>query len=163
MNLKDKSDSEIESWIGNHEKRNATNSDLFRTLLEERARRNSKGLKIEKSLALLMEAARDGKLTTYGDLAKASEISWSVARHAMNGAGGHLDSLLDACHARQMPLLTALCVNQQSVHSGELSGDSLRGFIKGAQRLGYMVTDEQAFLRQCQQESFSWAKNNTPS
>lgn len=105
-----------------------------------------------------MESARHSKFTTYGDLAKASGVSWSVARHAMNGAGGHLDSLLDVCHARQMPLLTALCVNQQSVHSGELSDDSLRGFIKGAQRLGYVVTDEQAFLRQCQQESFSWAK-----
>jgi hypothetical protein len=159
MNLGDKSDSEIESWISNHEKRNAINSDLYRALLEERAKRNSKGLKIEKSLTLLMEFARHGKFTTYGDLAKASGVSWNVARHAMNGAGGHLDSLLDVCHARQLPLLTALCVNQQSVHSGELSDDSLRGFIKGAQRLGYVVTDEQAFLRQCQEASFSWAKD----
>ena len=40
MNLKDKSNDEIESWITNHEKKQATGTDLYKALLEERARRN---------------------------------------------------------------------------------------------------------------------------
>lgn len=159
MDLTDKTDDEIESWIRNHEKKRATASDLYKALLEERARRSATGLKIEVSLAHLISTAKRGAFTTYGDLAKANGVPWNVARHAMNGEGGHLDSLLDVCHARGVPLLTALCVNQQSVHSGELSVDSLRGFIKGAKRLGHQVVDEQAFLRESQQASFLWAKN----
>ena len=158
MNLKDKSNDEIESWITNHEKKGATGTDQYKALLEERARRNSTGLNADKSLLHLIETARQTKFTTYGDVAKASGVSWNVARHAMNGEGGHLDNLLDICHARGMPLLTALCVNQQSVDTGELSDDSMKGFIKGARRLGYAVTDERAFLRECQQASFLWAK-----
>ena len=158
MNLSDKSDNEIEIWIKNHEKRNATDGNLYKSLLEERARRNSSGLRIEVSLSHLIEAAKQGKFTTYGDVGKANGVSWNAARHAMNGEGGHLDNLLDLCHARGMPLLTALCVNQQSVDTGDLSSESMRGFIKGAKRLGYLVTDEKAFLRECQQASFSWAQ-----
>jgi hypothetical protein len=158
MKLSDKSDDELESWINNHEKRGVTDTDLYRSLLEERARRNSTGLNAETSLRHLLGVAKQHKFTTYGDVAKANGVSWNVARHAMNGEGGHLDNLLDICHARGMPLLTALCVNQNSVDTGDLSDDSMKGFIKGAKRLGYLVTDEQEFLRECQRASFSWAE-----
>lgn len=56
-----------------------------------------------------------GRENTYGDLAKANDVPWSAARHAMNGAGGHLDRLLDICHARGLPLFTAICVNQEGL------------------------------------------------
>ena len=97
------------------------------------------------------------KYTTYGALATASGVPWGKARHAMNGANGHLDNLIDICHARGMPLLTAICVNQKSVQTGELTKESLAGFIKAAQRLGYAISDQQAFLNTCQQECFEWA------
>jgi hypothetical protein len=161
MNLNDKTDDQIETLIRNHERKGVTGTELYKALLEERARRNSVGLKIDESLAHLIEAAKVGRFTTYGDLAAASNVPWQRARHAMNGQGGHLDNLLDVCHARGMPLLTALCVNQQSVATGELSADSMKGFINGAKRLGYKVTDEAAFLRECQQASFSWAKGQS--
>lgn len=156
MNLAEKSDAEIDVWILNHERKGATEIALYKSLLEERARRSSSGLKIENSLRHLTNAARQRGFTTYGDLAKASEVPWSQARHSMNGSRGHLDRLLEICHARGLPLLTALCVNQQKVETGDLSEDALRGFLNGAKRLGYAVTSAETFLKECQQQCFEW-------
>lgn len=106
-----KTDSEIEQWIRNHERKGATKDPLYFALLEERARRDQKAghLDINRSLDLLAEAARKQQYVTYGDLAKASNVLWSKARHRMNGANGHLDRLIDLCHARGLPLLSAIC------------------------------------------------------
>jgi hypothetical protein len=158
VDFKSKTDDEIETWIRNHERRAATDKPLYKALLEERARRQSSGLKLEISLQHLIQAAKEDRFTTYGDLAKASGVPWNVARHAMNGPHGHLDRLLDLCYARGMPLLTALCVNEEGRNTGQLGKDALKGFIAGAQRLGYKITDQDAFLRDCQDRSFSWAK-----
>ena len=80
----------------------------------------------------------------------------------MNGNRGHLDILLEICHARSIPLLTAICVNQAGLETGDLGDDALRGFVSGAKRLGYSVTDEKAFLRDRQRECFEWAKSHPP-
>jgi hypothetical protein len=158
MDLKNYSDNQIDQWIKNHEEKSATASELYRRLLEERARRQSSGLNVENSLRHLIAAAKAGRFTTYGDLAAASNVPWGTARYAMNGQNGHLDRLLDICHARHIPLLTAICVNQQNIRTGKLSAESLKGFIKGAQRVGYSILNEEEFLRDCQKQCFEWAK-----
>ncbi|MCP6536251.1 hypothetical protein NL488_27455, partial [Klebsiella pneumoniae] len=89
-------------WIINHEKTaGGTARPLYRELLEERVRRVQlkQTLSLEKSLECLKGAARRGVCITYGDLAGASSVEWSQARHQLNGANGHLDRLLDLCHA----------------------------------------------------------------
>ena len=98
--LSGKTDREIRNWVANHEKQGVTDTDLYRELLGEYARRTGRGLNADTSLAHLMNAAKTGKFTTYGDLAKASDVPWSKARHAMNGPLGHLDQLLSICHSR---------------------------------------------------------------
>ena len=50
----------------------------------------------------------------------------------MDGKGGHLDCILDVCHARGMPLFTALCVNKEGVETGELSKEALIGLVEVA-------------------------------
>jgi hypothetical protein len=47
-------------------------------------------------------------------------------------------------------------VNQQGAETGELSDEALSGFINAAKRLGYKITDPNAFLKQCQRECFDW-------
>lgn len=163
IDLTTKTDEDIDTWIGNYERKGATADPLYKTLLEERAKRQSRGLKIEVSLRHLHETARAGRFTTYGDLADANGVPWNLARHAMNGPRGHLDLLLDVCHARSIPLFTAVCVNQAGLTSGELSEEALKGFVSGAKRLGHQITDQAAFLRDCQLESFEWAKTHFPS
>src|SRR5215831_8874255 len=98
-----KSDDEIETWIGNYERKGATDDPFYKRLLIERAKRESRSLKPEVSLRLLNEMAQAGRFTTYGDLAKANGVPWNIARHTMNGPHGHLDRLLDICHAKGIP------------------------------------------------------------
>ena len=107
-----KTDEEIANWIANHERLRKTDAPLYRALVEERARRFGDLLKPDVSIRRLTDAAKEGRFTTYGALAEANGVPWSKARHPMNGNGGHLDQLLDICHARGLPLLTAICVNK---------------------------------------------------
>jgi hypothetical protein len=160
MDLKAKTDSDIDQWIANHESKGGTAQPLYRQLLEERARRTqlTQKLDLEISLERLKDAARRGVCIAYGDLASASGIEWSQARYQMNGASGHLDRLLDLCHARGLPLLTAICVNQAGVARGELGKDALEGFAKGAQRLGFSVTDERTFHHRCRDDCWKWGR-----
>ncbi len=160
MNLADKSDREIDTWIKNHEEQGATSGPLYHALLEERVRRAQAKhrLSFDRSLAHLIEAAQNQKCTTYGALAAASGVDWSVARHQMNGVNGHLDRLLDICHARALPLLTAICVNQGNVETGVLGEDALKGFVTGAQRLGIAVGDPQEFHSRCKEECWAWGR-----
>jgi hypothetical protein len=117
-----KSDSEIDQWIKNHEAKGATSTRFYGELLEERARRTQLKhlLNLERSLTRLKEAAVSQECISYGELAKASVVDWSRARHQMNGSHGHLDRLLELCHARRLPLLTAICVNQDRLKESEL-------------------------------------------
>ena len=104
----DKTNKEIEQWIRNHERLGKTDSELFKQLLEERARRAAKVLNPETSLGFLIRAAKERRFVTYGELASANGVAWNDARHRMNGTGGHLDNLLDLCHSRGLPLLTSI-------------------------------------------------------
>ena len=162
MDFSKKTDPEINTWIKNHEERGATDSTLYRSLLEERVRRAQAQhrLSFDRSLEHLMAAARAQKCTTYGALAAASDVEWSIARHQMNGSNGHLDRLLDICHARGLPLLTAICVNQGNVESGELGEDALKGFVTGARRLGLSVGDPLDFHHRCREECWNWGRKN---
>jgi hypothetical protein len=165
MNVTDfsrKNDLQIKQWIENHEVKKAFSAPLYRELLDERARReeSKSRLSVDRSLQILQEAARLGQCTSYGDLAKASGVEWSKARLRMNGAGGHLDQLLDVCHVRALPLLTAICVNKSNVESGELDQNALTGFAVGARRLGYSFTDEIGFHRAKRDECWAWGRGN---
>ncbi len=161
MDLSTKTDKQINQMIANHEcAPGGRDLPQYLILLEERARRPqlTQKLNLEKSMEQLKAAAQGGVCVTYGDLAKASGVEWSQARHQMNGVNGHLDRLLDLCHARGLPLLTAICVNQVGVSTGELGKDALVGFATGARRLGLPVTDPLAFHHKCRDECWAWGK-----
>lgn len=155
-----KTDAEIDQWIANYEKGGQTEAARYYELLEERGRRSGKrqGLDLERSLSALKQAAISGICITYGDLAKASGVEWSKARHQMNGKHGHLDRLLELCHARQLPLLTAICVNQSGLRDGELEENALSGFAEGARRIGRTFADELAFHHACREECWIWGQ-----
>ena len=161
MDLTAKTDGELNQWIANYESTNGgTKQTRYGELLEERARREQlkQKLSLDRSLECLKDAARRGVCITYGDLAAASGVGWSQARARMNGSGGHLERLLDLCHARGLPLLTAICVNQEGVAAGELGKEALAGFAAGARRLGSLVADERAFHHRCRDACFEWGR-----
>lgn len=158
MDLQSKTDSQIQSWIRNHEAQAATSSKLYLELLEERVRRSAEKqlLDFDRSLEHLKHSAVRQTCTSYGDLAAASNVPWVQARHQMNGPNGHLDRLLDICHVHGLPLLTAICVNQGNLADGELGEDALAGFVAGARRLGIPANDARAFHREAREACFAW-------
>ncbi|HEV2651035.1 MAG TPA: hypothetical protein VGU69_07255 [Rhizomicrobium sp.] len=148
----------IEGGIRRHQDQGKTDSDLYRALVEELARRNSKTLNVEKSIEYLRHTAKTPRtFVSYKDVALANGVDFSKVRYQM---GKHLDVILQICHARRWPLLTSLCVKQSEVETGKLSGDSLKGFVEGARRLGIVVTDPEAFLNECQTACWKWAESN---
>ncbi len=160
FDLAAKTDAEINQWIINHESAKATETQLYKDLLEERVRRGEGAgrLEIQKSLTALTQAARERRYLTYGDLAAASNVPWTKARHQMNGAKGHLDRLLEVCHARGLPLLPAICVNESGRQTGKLEHNALIGFCVGARRLGKHFSDEESFHRQSAEACFDWGR-----
>lgn len=163
--LSQKKDREVEQWILNHENAGATQTPLYKALLEDRASRSEAKvgqLEINKSLAALRLAAKEQRCVTYGDLANASNVPWAQARHRMNGANGHLDRLVDVCHARGLPLLSAICVNESGRETGELEANALSGFAAAARRVGFVFSDDRDFHRQAREECFRWGREVAP-
>lgn len=160
--LATKSDSEINQWIENYESKRQTALPFYRQLLEERARRIQLKhiLNLNHSLECLKAAAIRSKCISYSDLAKASNVEWSRARNQMNGPHGHLDRLIELCFARDLPLLTAICVNQDRIAEGELGEEALAGFIASARRIGYVITDEREFHHKRRDECWLWGRKN---
>jgi hypothetical protein len=162
VGLETKTDTEIETWIRNHEKGSRTSDPLYLRLLEERVQRAQLKHQLDfgRSLQKLKQAAVDQICISYGDLAAASDVEWAKARHQMNGSNGHLDRLLDVCHARGLPLLTAICVNQANVADGELGKEALAGFAAGARRLGIPFSNSLEFHHRCRDECWAWGRRN---
>jgi hypothetical protein len=115
-------------------------------------------LDFENSLLHLKQAAIEQAGTTYVALAKASGVTWPQAHRPMTIWTGHLDLLLDLCHARALPLLTAICVDDDSLSDCELSADALVGFVTGARRLGYDVIDTRAFHHEWREKCWEWGR-----
>jgi hypothetical protein len=158
--LSAKTDLQINALIRNHEQKNARDRPIYPLLLEERARRAAAKslLDFNKSLELLREAAVRQTCVSYGQIAEASGVEWSKARHQMNGARGHLDGLLDICHAKGLPMLPAICVNKTNLETGELDPSALLGFAEGARRLGHDFLDAHDFHRSRQKECWAWGR-----
>lgn len=163
MDLSAKSDPEIKRWLSAHETKGETAAPLYLLLLEERVKRAqaNQELSFEHSLSHLKRAAVEQRCTTYGALAGASGVDWSKARHQMNGSNGHLDRLLDICHLRRLPLLTAICVNQAGVADGELGKAALEGFANAARRLGVRVGDPTTFHRASREACWAWGRDQS--
>jgi hypothetical protein len=153
-----KSEDEIAAWMANHERLGQTQSPLYASLVTELARRRDLGLRPERSLDCLMQAAKAGRFVSFGELAEASGVAWSKARRAMSGPRGHLDKVMAICHARGLPLFPAIVVNKSNVETGRLHDEAVRGFNVSARRLGIVVSDEARFVRECQEACFRWGR-----
>jgi hypothetical protein len=56
-------------------------------------------------------------------------------------------------------MLSAIVVNKQNVATGNMEPETLNGFLAAASDLGYVITDEEAFLREQQGRVFEWASS----
>ncbi len=145
----------IENLVANHRAKGATAAPLYIEALAELERRKGKGLNFEKSLAIILQAAKDRRFLSYKELADASGVDWGQAHYAI---GGHLWNLVEYAHRKGWPLLSAIVVNKPNVRSGKMEPEALKGFITAAHDLNIAVTDEDSFLLEQQIKVFNWAE-----
>ncbi|TIV16454.1 MAG: hypothetical protein E5V99_31240, partial [Mesorhizobium sp.] len=67
-------------------------------------------LNINKSYKAILEAARQGRFVTYGEVAAASGMEWKKARRPLPL---QLDQLVLVSHERGWPLISAIVVSKE--------------------------------------------------
>ncbi len=143
----------LRNLIANHRKKGETSSSLYIAALRELEARTGKGLDFDKSFEVIRKAAKDRRFVSYKELADASGADWSRVHYDI---GGHLWRLVEYAHRRGWPMLSAIVVNKQNVATGQMEPETLDGFLGAAKDLGHVVTDENRFLREQQEEVFQW-------
>jgi len=113
-------------------------------------------LDLQTTYKAILEAARDGRFISYGDLAQANGAKWQKVRRAMNY---HLGDLVEIAADRGWPMPSAIVVNKQNLETGTLDGDAREGFINAAKVFGFEVSDPATFVEEQQQAVFAWAPN----
>ena len=147
---------ELENVVANHRRKGATSLPAYVGALEELERRKGKGLDFNKSLAIILKAAKAGRFLSYKELTDESGADWNQVRYILNG---HLGKLVEYSYRRGWPLLSAIVVNKQNVSTGDMEPETMKGFIVAARDLGIPVGDEVAFLKEQQAEVFARAKS----
>jgi hypothetical protein len=155
INVGSLSNAQLENLVENHRRQRATNAALYVDALRELEKRKGKGLDLDRSLAIIRQAAKEGRFISYKELADTSGVDWNQVRFAMNG---HLWNLVEYSHLRHGILFSAIVVNTPNVASGKMETETLKGFVGAARLLDYTITDEQAFLKEQQARVFEWAQ-----
>ena len=105
-------------------------------------------LEVKRTLAFILSAARDRRFVSYGEIAQANGLVWSFeVRHRMNG---HLWDVIRTGHDQGLPILSAIVVNKENLDTGAMAPETLVGFIRASENLGYKVDDPEVFLLQQQ-------------
>jgi hypothetical protein len=155
IDLKTLLDGQLDALIKNHRSAGVTSSQLYIEALAEQAHRKHRGLDFATTIKIITDAARNGKFVAYKELADASRVKWSNVHWSI---GPHLDSLIEYCHRRGLPILSAIVVRQPNVADGTLDAASLEGFISGVRRVGISVVDDERYYREEQQRVFAWGR-----
>jgi hypothetical protein len=158
--IEDHSDQELKNVIENHRRHGKVHECYYLDAMEELARRKGQGLDFRKSFELIRKTATERRFMSYKDLADASGADWSKVRYAVNT---HLGDLILYAHGKGWPMLSAVVVNQPNVATGAMEPPTLKGFVEAARSLGYVVTDEEKFLRDQQERVFEWAAQPLPA
>ena len=103
----------------------------------------------------ILEAARNKRFISYGDLARANNANWNSVRRKMNH---HLGDLVKVAAARRWPMPTAIVVTQDNTDTGILDGTARTGFISAAKECGFDVSNPAAFVQEQQQAMFAWSE-----
>jgi 5-methylcytosine-specific restriction protein B len=146
---------QLDNLIDNFRRHNIISDPDFPRLLEERERREGHGLNFETTRLAIWRAAVKRSFISYKDIADESGAIWSKVHYHM---GEHLTRLCEYGHRQHWPLITSIVVNKDLLDTGDLKPESLSGFVTVARNLGYLVTDEEAFLREQQERTFAWAE-----
>ena len=111
-------------------------------------------LDLRKTYRAILDAARERRFISYGDLARANDANWRSVWREMNR---HLGELVEIAATRNWPMPSAIVVPQDNIETGILDGTARDGFINAAKEFGFDVSDPVAFVEEQQQAMFAWA------
>lgn len=111
-------------------------------------------LDLQTTYRAILDAGRQGRYISYGSLANANGADWTKVRYKLND---HLGDLMVFAVEREWPILSAIVVSQPNLATGALDGTALEGFVAAAKKLGFAVSDAEAFVAEQQQAVFAWA------
>ncbi|HKM99862.1 MAG TPA: hypothetical protein VKG22_00735 [Stellaceae bacterium] len=151
---------QLENVIENHRRQRATTAPLYADALRELEKRKGKGLDFDKSLSIILEAAKERRFLSYKELADASGADWVQVHYAI---GEHLWKLVEYADRKGWPLLSSIVVNKPNVTTGKMEAETLKGFIAAARLLEKPITDEEGFLKEEQERVFAWAEGQQPA
>jgi len=146
---------QLENLVENHRRKHATDTPLYIDAIQELEKRRGKGLEFDKSLSIILKAAKERRFLSYKDLADASGADWGQVLYAI---GEHLWRPVEYSHLKHRVLFSAIVVNKPNTATGEMEPGALKGFIGAARLLGYPVTDPEGFLKEQQVRVFAWSQ-----
>ena len=111
-------------------------------------------LDLQTTYRAILDAARDHRYISYGDLARANGATWSEVRFELYG---QLGDLMQVAAKLEWPIPSSIVVNQANVATGTLEGKAREGFISAARELGFNVDDPDGFVKEQQERMFEWA------
>lgn len=111
-------------------------------------------LDLNTTYKAILEAARERRFISYGELAKANGALWKNVRYKMNT---HLGDLVRIASERDWPMPSSIVVNQNNLKTGTLDGTAREGFITAAREFGFDVDDPAVFVKKQQDAMFAWA------
>ncbi len=160
INVETLSVGQLESLIENHRRHRDTNAPLYVVALRELEKRKGKGLDFDKSLSIILEAAKKRRFLSYQELADASGTDWGQVHYPI---GEHLWKLVEYADRKGWPLLSSIVVNKPNVTTGKMEPVTLSGSIAAARLLEKPILDEGGFLREEQERVFAWAEGKAAS
>ena len=116
INVETLSVGQLENLIENHGKQRATDAPMYLDALRELEKRKGKGLDFDKSLSIILKAAKERRFLSYKELADASGADWGQVHYAI---GPHLWKLVEYADRKGWPLLSAIVVNKPNVDTGK--------------------------------------------
>lgn len=141
--------------IRNYEARGATQRPEYRAFIEEYNRRHGGGFDVLKTVSFIRQRIGEGRFLSYGEIAELHGAEWNLVRHQIPD---HLWAVVRWAHGHGFPMLSAVVVNKPNLETGTLEPDSLKGFVRAAEALGYTVDDPIAFHQDQKRRCLEWAR-----
>src|SRR5260370_13990848 len=121
MDFETLSSGQLENLIASHRRKRAPDAPLYIDAFRELEKRKGKGLDFEKSLSIILQAAREARFLSYRELADANGADWSQVRYAI---ASHLWKLAEYAHLKERLLLGAIVVNKANVDTVKMKPDT---------------------------------------
>lgn len=120
-----KTDKELALLIANHERRHSLGAPLMLAAVAEQSRRRDGGLDLDRTLELILGAAREDRVVTERQIAAQSGQGWAKVKAKV---ANHVRALSILEHARSGIMAGVAVVPEEHREDGALEGEALAGF-----------------------------------